>query len=510
MRDYYYILGIDTSASEKEIKSAYRKLSLKFHPDRNDGDKFFEEWFKDIQEAYEVLSNPTKKRDYDFKLDQYRSSRANVDDLRAYEQELKRRFDAELRKREEEIRRSYQAPVSRNQQETDTRAHYGDSADGPPPNERANKKASPRLVSILVALVVIGLIILSSIGIIHRTRIQRTDPNQIAANRNMLPDNSSSGSLSSSSSDSKTERSPEAANLRTTGFGETPPSEMEQGLQHSSLSQDSTINKLTPDNVMVFVPTNPGFEVEMVRLTGNQQPEAVVTYLTNPEGSSEPIAGFKVMQYDSTRKQWQEIFSPKLPDIFNGLGFGFLDRGNLFNNEKEQAIIGDCRGSGMFLDYLVIGTDKEGKISIIKENSGLYMGRVAIENGSLIDGENTQGTKYTWNGTEFISSPVLINPDTNLAKEGDIIIEYSIDKNDSITANYPNHTVFTTKPGTHIFFIRRNHNGVVERILGPGNIADYDYTWVTNKFGEGSFSIVPSGYTWEHAFQFDVICKTSP
>jgi len=66
MKDYYYILGIDENASAEEVKKAYRKLSLKFHPDKNDGDKFFEERFKEINEAYETLVDPEKKRIYDF------------------------------------------------------------------------------------------------------------------------------------------------------------------------------------------------------------------------------------------------------------------------------------------------------------------------------------------------------------------------------------------------------------------------------------------------------------
>ena len=55
-KDYHYILGIRKDASKDEIKSAYRKLSKKFHPDLNPNDKYFEERFKDIQEAYEFLS----------------------------------------------------------------------------------------------------------------------------------------------------------------------------------------------------------------------------------------------------------------------------------------------------------------------------------------------------------------------------------------------------------------------------------------------------------------------
>ncbi len=65
MKDYYYILGIKKETNADDIKSAYRKLSKKFHPDVNNGDKFFEERFKEIQEAYETLSNIDKRKLYD-------------------------------------------------------------------------------------------------------------------------------------------------------------------------------------------------------------------------------------------------------------------------------------------------------------------------------------------------------------------------------------------------------------------------------------------------------------
>lgn len=63
--DYYKILGIDKSASPTDIKKAYRKLALKYHPDRNKGDKKSEEKFKEANEAYAVLSDPEKKQQYD-------------------------------------------------------------------------------------------------------------------------------------------------------------------------------------------------------------------------------------------------------------------------------------------------------------------------------------------------------------------------------------------------------------------------------------------------------------
>ena len=64
-KDYYKILGVDRKASEDEIKRAYRKLALKYHPDRNPGDKKAEDNFKEINEAYQVLSDPDKRARYE-------------------------------------------------------------------------------------------------------------------------------------------------------------------------------------------------------------------------------------------------------------------------------------------------------------------------------------------------------------------------------------------------------------------------------------------------------------
>ncbi len=64
-RDYYEVLGVPRNAGEPEIKKAYRQMVIKYHPDKNPGDKSAEDKFKEAAEAFEVLSDPDKKARYD-------------------------------------------------------------------------------------------------------------------------------------------------------------------------------------------------------------------------------------------------------------------------------------------------------------------------------------------------------------------------------------------------------------------------------------------------------------
>ena len=74
-KNYYSILGVNKDASDDGIKKAYRKLAMKYHPDKNQGDKNAEDKFKDINEAYEILSDPGKRSNYD------RPNVFNINDL---------------------------------------------------------------------------------------------------------------------------------------------------------------------------------------------------------------------------------------------------------------------------------------------------------------------------------------------------------------------------------------------------------------------------------------------
>src|SRR5207253_8870151 len=64
-RDYYEVLGVKREASDDEIKKAYRRLARQYHPDRNPGDKQAEANFKEVQEAYDVVSDKQKRAQYD-------------------------------------------------------------------------------------------------------------------------------------------------------------------------------------------------------------------------------------------------------------------------------------------------------------------------------------------------------------------------------------------------------------------------------------------------------------
>ena len=69
LKNYYDVLGVQSTASPEGVKKVFRKLSVKIHPDKNNGDEFLMGMFKSINEANEILSNPDKRRAYDQKTE---------------------------------------------------------------------------------------------------------------------------------------------------------------------------------------------------------------------------------------------------------------------------------------------------------------------------------------------------------------------------------------------------------------------------------------------------------
>ncbi|KAA2238809.1 DnaJ domain-containing protein [Chitinophaga agrisoli] len=158
MRDYYYILGIESTATETEIKSAYRKLSQKFHPDKNNGESFFEERFKAVQEAYETLSNAARRRLYDEKLRQFNSSKVNSDDLKRFEEALKRKFEEEFRKREQDLRNDYTRKEQRLKEEAEQnrRAQEEVTQSEAASQDNGGSYVIVTCVSIVIAIIILG------------------------------------------------------------------------------------------------------------------------------------------------------------------------------------------------------------------------------------------------------------------------------------------------------------------------------------------------------------------
>lgn len=122
LKNYYQILGLEPSASKQDIKRAYRVYATKFHPDKQSGDKFFEERFKDIKEAYDVLHDDNKRLNYDNQINTSESS-SNWTPNYQYEEELKQREEKiTKREAEQEKENTEQQKIERLQKEKELRS----------------------------------------------------------------------------------------------------------------------------------------------------------------------------------------------------------------------------------------------------------------------------------------------------------------------------------------------------------------------------------------------------
>jgi hypothetical protein len=105
MKNYYHVLGVPPNATPEEIKTAYRKLSLKFHPDRNEGDKFYEDYFKLVQEAYDVLISVDKRMAFDKHVNGFSAKieQEGISELFSAREQRILRHEIDLRKKMQEI-----------------------------------------------------------------------------------------------------------------------------------------------------------------------------------------------------------------------------------------------------------------------------------------------------------------------------------------------------------------------------------------------------------------------
>lgn len=103
MTNHYEILEVKKDATEQEIKKSYRKLSLKWHPDKNQGSKEAEEKFKEISKAYQILSDPGTRNIYDIYGEEFESL-GSSGDTSSNTDEIRREF-AEAERKKEELRK---------------------------------------------------------------------------------------------------------------------------------------------------------------------------------------------------------------------------------------------------------------------------------------------------------------------------------------------------------------------------------------------------------------------
>lgn len=108
MKDYYLILGIEPNATFEEVKKAYKAMSMKYHPDKNQGDKYFEERFKDINEAYEILSDNEKRKAHDYqRMGSYKkssSTNSNANSGSDKQRDFYNQKEQEIKKKEQQLR----------------------------------------------------------------------------------------------------------------------------------------------------------------------------------------------------------------------------------------------------------------------------------------------------------------------------------------------------------------------------------------------------------------------
>lgn len=136
IKNFYQVLGVDINATYEDIKKAHRKHAAKLHPDKHDGDKFFEEKFKEIQEAYEVLSDDLKRAAYD----------------RTFKQQYADEHVSASNNTESKTNHHKQAQPKQDQKNySDTKSKSSNPQ--PPPTKPIDEKVSKRTRNIVIGLI---------------------------------------------------------------------------------------------------------------------------------------------------------------------------------------------------------------------------------------------------------------------------------------------------------------------------------------------------------------------
>lgn len=158
MKNHYEILGLEPGATAEDIKKAYRKLSLKFHPDKNEGDAYFASMFRQVNEAYQVLADPLKRQAYDHQRQQSAEANRNNEQYSRAQAEELRRKERELRQMQEELkRRQYGNEANRIVRRAPAEP---DTSDSIAIERRPDAVAQMRNIKYLLWLVIAALVIL--------------------------------------------------------------------------------------------------------------------------------------------------------------------------------------------------------------------------------------------------------------------------------------------------------------------------------------------------------------
>ncbi len=131
VKNYYDILNVKQTATSDEIKKAFRKLSIKFHPDKNDGDEFLSEMFKNINEANEILSNPQKRKAFDSTLDNNTSHNYSSNSYEKPKENNSYNEENELKKKVRNLVTNGQAYLDQQKVVTNRRRLYSEAVNAP-------------------------------------------------------------------------------------------------------------------------------------------------------------------------------------------------------------------------------------------------------------------------------------------------------------------------------------------------------------------------------------------